>query len=264
MREEYVRRLQIAVNDVAVVGVVDGTGERLNQFGGGARRERELLQLLGKRAAIRQFERQIGQAVRLADLEDLHDVRMLEACDRLGFGLEAGDFAGRGDAAGTEHLEGDVPVEAAVPGLVDHAHAALPQPMQHFVLGKIGTEPTRKQLDLGQRFHVDLSRLRENFIALDGAVNFELQFEVGSHVREASGVLVFGRVFAEFLAEDDLVVDQVELRFGAFFQGRSFEQFHDVGAAAGQPRFALLVEYRIEDRVREISHRPLHRVPCRP
>ena len=48
----------------------------------------------------------------LADLVDLHDVRVLQPGDRLGLGAEARELRRPGVGAGEDHLEGDEAVRA--------------------------------------------------------------------------------------------------------------------------------------------------------
>ncbi len=72
-----------------------------------------------------------------ADLEDLHDVGVLQACNRFALGAEAGQFPFAGIFAGQDHLEGHQAVELALPGLVDDAHAAAAQLLQQFVVADV-------------------------------------------------------------------------------------------------------------------------------
>jgi hypothetical protein len=74
---------------------------------------------------------------------DLHDVRMLEPGDGLGFRQEA-RLLGRVGVAGGEHLEGDGALEGQVPGPVHDAHAAAAKHRLHLVTGNL------RQLD-GER-----------------------------------------------------------------------------------------------------------------
>ena len=52
-------------------------------------------ELLGQAAAVDELQREERQALVLADLVDLHDVRVLQPGDRLGLGAEAGQLARR-------------------------------------------------------------------------------------------------------------------------------------------------------------------------
>ena len=82
---------------------------------------------LRQAAAIDVLEREIGQPFVLADLVDLHDVRVLQTGDRLGLGVEPGQLLRPGVCAGQHHLQGDDAVQLRLPRLVDDAHAAAAQ-----------------------------------------------------------------------------------------------------------------------------------------
>jgi hypothetical protein len=115
------------VDDVSLVGGLDRPGQRLRQPGRLARRQRRALQLPVEAAAGAELQGQVGPALVDADLEDLDDVRMLQAGDGFRLGLEALQGGAAGVSAGQDHLEGDDPVEAHLPGPIHHAHAAAPQ-----------------------------------------------------------------------------------------------------------------------------------------
>ena len=79
--------------------------------------------------------REVGPAVVVADVVDLHDVRVPQSCRRLGFPEETLPLFGTGVCAGQQHLEGDGAVEPQVPGLVDDPHAAVAQKGLHVIAG---------------------------------------------------------------------------------------------------------------------------------
>jgi hypothetical protein len=60
---------------------------------------------------------------RLADLVNLHDVRVLQPCHRLGLDPEARQLPRPGMAAAEDHLERHGAFEGQVQRLVDDAHA---------------------------------------------------------------------------------------------------------------------------------------------
>ena len=62
---------------------------------------------------------------------------------RLGLGLKAADQLGRGQVAGQDHLHRHRAIEALLPGLVDHAHAAAADLADQFV----GPEVARQRAD---------------------------------------------------------------------------------------------------------------------
>ena len=118
-----------------LVGGVHGPRQRLDQPAASCGGSGVPSSLLVEAAAVDELQREEGQAVVLADLVDLHDVRVLQAGDGLGLGPEAGQLLGAGVVAGQDHLQGDDAVERELPGLVDDAHAAAAQLAQDFVAG---------------------------------------------------------------------------------------------------------------------------------
>ena len=111
------------MHDALLVCIVHRPSQRLNQLGRGLGRQRLPAQLFAQTAPVDKFEREIRQAVLVADFVDLHDVRMGQARNRLSFGVEASQLLLARVPAGQEHLEGHQPVEPRLPGLVDDANA---------------------------------------------------------------------------------------------------------------------------------------------
>src|SRR5262249_60165341 len=101
-----------------------GAGQPLEDLGRAFLRHRFAADLLRQASAVDELEREEGKAVALADLEDLDDVGMLEAGDRLALDAESFELVLAGMLAGDHHLEGDDPVEPGLPRLVNHAHPA--------------------------------------------------------------------------------------------------------------------------------------------
>jgi hypothetical protein len=126
-RQEHVRRLQVAVDDAALVGVVDRLGQHRNDLGRGLCRLRSPRRRLGQAAAVHELQREERQAVVRADLVHLHDVGVLEAGHCLRLGPETGQLLLPRVRAGQNHLRGHGAVQGRLPGLVDDAHAAAPQ-----------------------------------------------------------------------------------------------------------------------------------------
>ena len=123
------------MDDALLMGGVDGVGEDLDQPGRLARRQRGAVQMPSQTAAAAKFQREERLALVLADLEDLHDVRMLQAGDGLGLTAEAGQLALVGIAAGQNHFQGDDAVGLDLPGPVDNAHSAASEDAQDLVAG---------------------------------------------------------------------------------------------------------------------------------
>ena len=85
-------------------------------------------------AAVEQLQRDERQAVRLADVVDLDDVRMAQPRDRLGLDPETREVVGPRLAAAANHLHGDQAVQPEVPRLVDDPHPALAQLLEDLVV----------------------------------------------------------------------------------------------------------------------------------
>ncbi len=131
--EQDVGRLEVAVDDPALVGGLDGLGYRGHQGGGLAGRLRRARHHLGQAAALDEFHGEVRPAVQVADLVDLHDVRMAQAGHGFRLAQKALQLLRPGGGAGQEHFQGDGAVEAQVPRLVDDAHAAAAQHPLHLM-----------------------------------------------------------------------------------------------------------------------------------
>ncbi len=135
--QQDVDRLQVAVDDAVLVGVVDGAGQGADQVGGRPRRLRRAVQLAVEAAAVHVLQREVGAAFRLADLVNLDDAGVVQAGHRLRLGLEARPVHLPGQAAREDHLERHRALQAELAGLVDDAHAAPPQFLQQLVAGHV-------------------------------------------------------------------------------------------------------------------------------
>ena len=134
--EQDVGRLQVAMHDAGLVRRVHGPGERRHQLGRRAAGLGRPLEAVGEAPPFEQLERDEGAAVGLAEVVDLDDVGMAEPGDGLGLDQEPLAMLGVGVLAVADHLQRDDPVQRAVPGLVDDAHAAAAQLGQDLELGE--------------------------------------------------------------------------------------------------------------------------------
>src|SRR5262249_2923432 len=107
--------------------------------------------LLRQTAGLDQLHAEKRSAVLFADLVNLDDVRMLQACDRLGLSLEAPQLARPRMGPGQNHLERDEPIEPEVPGPVHDAHRAPAEFAEHFVSGDVRTGYSSPGLSEGLR-----------------------------------------------------------------------------------------------------------------
>jgi hypothetical protein len=133
--EQDVGRLEVAVDDFLLVGVLDGVGQGADQLGclrGGLRLAGEVAI---QAAPLDEFHGEVGSAQVLADLVDLHDVGVLHTCRRLRLDTEAGPFLRAGQGAVADQLERDQPLQTHLLRLEDDAHAAPAQFFQDLVTG---------------------------------------------------------------------------------------------------------------------------------
>ena len=72
------------------------------------------------------------------DLVDRADVRMRQACGRLGLPPKIGRRARVAVDPFAQDLEGDVALEHLVPGAIHRTHAAHAEQLSHFVVADLG------------------------------------------------------------------------------------------------------------------------------
>ena len=131
--EQDIGRLQVAVQNPALVGMMDGLGDDGDQPGGRAGIGGELGEPLVEAASRDQLHAEEMPPSVLANLVNRHDVRMVELCDSLGLVLKSHQLGFGGERARLDHLEGDRPVERDLVSLEDDAHPASPQLAQDLV-----------------------------------------------------------------------------------------------------------------------------------
>ena len=148
LRYTDVRRLDIAVNDAALVGVCEPPAHLFDEIdllhdGEGFAGRHDIVQI----AAWKVLHGDVGPPLGLSQLEDRYDVGVLEASRRLRLPEEAGaqlrvDFQIRG-----HHLDGDMAIERRIEALVHRPHGPAAQEVHDLVpadlLGHIGTRPEK-------------------------------------------------------------------------------------------------------------------------
>jgi len=148
--QEDVARLEVAVQDAALVGVVDGVGERGQEPGGFSRRRPAVgsRQPMRQAATLDELHAQVRMAGVGADLVDGQDVGVVEVGGGLGLGAEALQVGRGRPRAGQQHLEGDDATQAFLPRLVDDAHAAARDLVEHLVIAEVAelARPGRQQV----------------------------------------------------------------------------------------------------------------------
>ena len=134
--EQDVAGLEVAVQDAALVGEVDGSGHGFDQTGGGLRSKDCLADYLGEAAALDELHAEIMLAVLGADLVDGQDVRVIEVGGGLGLGAKAAHVGGRSQVPRQNHFERHVAAQADLPRLEDDAHAAAGDLLAQFVVAQ--------------------------------------------------------------------------------------------------------------------------------
>ena len=123
---QHVCRLQVAVQDAALMGVMHGLSHSRDQPGGSARIAGEFLEPPVEAGPVHQLHAEEMLPAALAYLVDRHDVRVIELGDGLRLVLKPNQLGFRCEAARLDHLQGDGPVERDLVGFEDHAHPAAP------------------------------------------------------------------------------------------------------------------------------------------
>ncbi len=93
-RKEDIGGFEVAVDHLVLVGNMHCAGKNFDDPGGLVDRLGLAVDLLGEAAAREIFEREIRQAVLLADFEDLDDVGVFDRGDRFRFRVEASEVLG--------------------------------------------------------------------------------------------------------------------------------------------------------------------------
>ena len=126
--EEDVVRLDVAVDDAALVGHVEPLGEVLDDPGGDPRIDRARMapEPLRQRAPGAELLGDEHHAVALADVVDRDEVGVREPRRQLGLADEAPAHAAGDECLRVGDLEGDVAAEERVERLVDRGEAPLP------------------------------------------------------------------------------------------------------------------------------------------
>ena len=125
------------MHDTALMRRVDRFGQRRHACSRLMSRLRNPPDLISQVAALNQLHREVGPALHVAHVIDLHDVGVAQAGDRLRLAQEALQLLRPGAGAGQQHLQGDRAVKAQVPRPIDDAHAASAKQRLHPVAGNL-------------------------------------------------------------------------------------------------------------------------------
>ena len=126
-RNHHVGRLQVPVDDPSFVGGLQASSNLHRVTHGLLQGQRTVFQELRQRLAIHQLQDEKLPVVHLLEAVDGGDVGVVERCQQPRFALETGQAFRVLGIAGREDLDGDLPVQARIPGAVDLAHAPGPE-----------------------------------------------------------------------------------------------------------------------------------------
>jgi hypothetical protein len=178
--EHDVVGLDVAVDDAARVGVLDGAGD-LREDGGGLGGGELLAR---EAAAVDELHRDHVLVADVADLVDADDARVAQRGGGLSLAAEADELL---LAAGAEEdLEGDPAAQGAFPRLIDHAHAAAAELLDEDVLAEEVLRALLGGGDLLGQVVRQLARREQRARALLAEV-FLLRVEVEDGILRAAG-----------------------------------------------------------------------------
>ena len=164
LRHQHVARLEVAMDDPLLVGVLDGLADRHEQLQPGCHRHPCLVAILGDRHALHQLHDEEGLVGRRdAAVVDAGDVGVIHQREGLPFGVEPGQHASRIHRP-LDQLERHLPLDRfGLAGTVDRAHPAFAQDVleripsrddlaRHKGIGSRGASDARGTVDRGDFF----------------------------------------------------------------------------------------------------------------
>ena len=123
--QQDVGRLEVAVDETLLVGIVYRLGDLPGQLGGPDEWQPFRAQNLGQRLSLDVLHHHVGHAVIVkADVVDGHDRRVFEPGDGAGLDEETLHFLRRGQGAATKNFNGHQPAQFGVFRQIDNAESA--------------------------------------------------------------------------------------------------------------------------------------------
>ena len=101
------------------------------------RRDLPRLQQLAQVHAVHEFHQQVIEPVRLAEVVDRDDVRVVQPGQRLGLARNRSANFGSASCLRRQDLQRHQPVQLGLAGLVNHAHAAAAEAFEDFELREV-------------------------------------------------------------------------------------------------------------------------------
>jgi hypothetical protein len=134
--EQNVVRFDIAMQNPALMGMMDGPDDFHHELGGLARGHRAAAQFLPESRPVNEAHGKEMPADILAYFVDGRDMGMIEPRRRFRFGMKALDHTRGSQFAGGDNLKRDLAVGAALTGAEDDAHATARYFAEQFVAAK--------------------------------------------------------------------------------------------------------------------------------
>ena len=172
------------MQDAAVVGVLDGVRQRLEQLRRAACRQRLSGQLGREIGSLHEIHGEILQPGMLADLVDGHDVRMLQLGGGHGLRAESLDHLGPREFSGRHQLDGHQAPQAELARPMDHPHAATRDFPLKLVVAEVPQDGGRWRFLI--RRHLHLGAVGRGGRAVPGRQRIGKQ-AAGTQVSESRG-----------------------------------------------------------------------------
>ena len=132
-RDQDVGGLDVTVDHALGVGLCERLAELLGDPGRLPRRDRAALEPRSQALPIYQLGHVVEALVGLADVEDLDDAGVTDACQQPRLALEIGRPIGILGPPGLDHLDRDSPLQPAIPAAVDAPEGPLADHGMEFV-----------------------------------------------------------------------------------------------------------------------------------
>ncbi len=133
--EQNIGGLQVAVENPSLVRVMDRAGNLDHDPGDRPEIGGQAASRLSEAAAGQERHGEVVQPLGLADLEDRHDVRVVERGDGLGLVFETEHVVLGGEPAFEDHLQRDEAAGFELPRTVDDPHASATDFAEQLVAG---------------------------------------------------------------------------------------------------------------------------------
>ena len=132
--QQDILRLDVAVDDALVVGILEGVANLRHDRQRLARRHPPAVHQPAQTHPVHEFHQEVEKAVRPAGIIDGHNARMIQPGQRLGFpGKPLGKRRVTANAR-RQDLQRRYPVQFLLADLIDHSHAAPTQDLQNLEL----------------------------------------------------------------------------------------------------------------------------------